>query len=124
MGHMSRHQSELFLCRSDAEVKISNDDVSSMIQNYKGDWRHPVQQIAAAGNNVYLLGAHSTRGGPIVSFIRSSDNGTSFKSIHHVATLTGGQDIDSPQIVASGNNTHVVWGEHGSVVLYKISLDR
>jgi hypothetical protein len=61
-------------------------------------------QIAASGNNVYVVWHDATKG---VLFTRSTDNGSSFDEIRNLGNNTGFNGF--PQIAASGNSVYVVW---------------
>ncbi|HEY7757250.1 MAG TPA: sialidase family protein, partial [Nitrososphaeraceae archaeon] len=61
-------------------------------------------QIAASGNNVYVVWHDATKG---ILFARSSDYGSSFETVKNLGNNTGFNGF--PQIVASGNNVYVEW---------------
>jgi hypothetical protein len=66
------------------------------------------QQIATAGNNVYVTWTDDTPAGSSdIFFAASNNNGTSFGPPINISNNTGGSFI--PQIAAIGNNVYVTW---------------
>ncbi|HSA72764.1 MAG TPA: N,N-dimethylformamidase beta subunit family domain-containing protein [Nitrososphaeraceae archaeon] len=61
-------------------------------------------QIAAFGNNVYVVWHDATKG---VLLAKSSDNGDSFEKAKNLGNNTGFNGF--PQIAVSGSNVYVVW---------------
>ena len=61
-------------------------------------------QLAASGNNVYLIWHDATDG---IFFTRSTDNGATFENIKNIGNNTGYNGF--PQLAASGNDVYVVW---------------
>jgi glutaredoxin len=64
-------------------------------------------QLAANGNNVYVVWTDDTRGNNDIEFKASHDNGNSFSGTKPVSRNNGSSV--SPQLAANGNNVYVVW---------------
>jgi hypothetical protein len=81
------------------------------------------QQIAASGNNVYIVWTDSTPGNNDILFATSNDNGQSFNTIN-ISNNAGGSF--QPQIALSGNNVYVTWADAtpGNSDIFVISNDR
>ena len=61
-------------------------------------------QLAASGNNVYLIWHDATDG---IFFTRSTDNGATFEKIKNIGNNTGYNGF--PQLAASGNDVYIMW---------------
>jgi len=78
-------------------------------------------EIAASGNNVYVVWADNSD----ILFKRSTDGGKTFGSTKNLSNNAG--NSRSPQIAASGNNVYVVWSDRtpdNFDILFKRSTDR
>jgi hypothetical protein len=64
-------------------------------------------QIAASGNNVYVVWQDDTPGNAEILFRRSTDKGDNFDSQKNLSNNLGTSTV--PQIAASKNNVYVVW---------------
>jgi hypothetical protein len=64
-------------------------------------------QIAAIGNNVYVVWQDNTPGANDIFFAASNNNGTNFGTPINLSNNTG--DSFDPQIAAVGNNVYVTW---------------
>jgi hypothetical protein len=86
-------------------------------------------QIAASGNNVYVVWADNTNPtGSIDLFFRKSiDGGSTFGPTQNLLENAPGESVGQPQVVASGNNVFVVWDngnpEDGNKILLRKSID-
>jgi glutaredoxin len=67
-------------------------------------------QLAATGNNVYVVWTDDTRGNNDIEFKVSHDNGNSFSRTKPVSRNNGSSI--SPQLAATGNNVYVVWTDN------------
>jgi hypothetical protein len=61
-------------------------------------------QIAASGNNVYVVWHDASKG---INFARSTDSGASFETVKNLGNNTGFNGF--PQIATIGNNVYVMW---------------
>src|SRR5439155_20485533 len=67
---------------------------------------HP--QVAASGNNVYVLWEDDSRGGTAVATVAASyNNGASFNNPITLSSTTGFSQF--PQLAISGANVYVTW---------------
>ena len=92
------------------------------LSNNTGNSEFP--QIAAAGNNVYVVWQDNSSGTNEIFFKGSNNNGNNFKGIKNLSNNTGNSEF--PQIAAAGNNVYVVWQDNSSgnyEVLLKVSND-
>jgi hypothetical protein len=97
------NEGDIFFRRSTDGGK--NFDSTKNLSNNPGHSEMP--QIAASGNNVYVVWQDSTPGNAEILFRRSTDKGDSFDSPEN---LSNNQEISTvPQIAASKNNVYVVW---------------
>ena len=101
---------------NDISFKVSKNGGTSFRNtinlSYRPSFLGP-PQIAAAGNNVYVVWeGHGTNGYNDISFKVSKNGGTSFINIINLNHSVGGSF--SPQIAAAGNNVYVVWEGHGT----------
>jgi hypothetical protein len=64
-------------------------------------------QLAATGNNVYVVWTDDTRGNNDIDFKVSHDYGNNFSRTKPVSRNNGSSV--SPQLAATGNNVYVVW---------------
>ncbi len=94
--------------------KITNNNTTFNstinLSNNNGNSTNP--QIAASGNNVYVVWADnsgSADGNGDVLFSSSTDNGTSFDKPTNLSNNNG--NSTNPQIAASGNNVYVLWSD-------------
>jgi len=78
-------------------------------------------QIAASGNNAYLIWEHTPGNNGAVYFTRSTDNGATFDKIRNIANNTGFNGF--PQIAASGKNVYLVWHDASHGILFTRSID-
>jgi hypothetical protein len=69
-------------------------------------------QIAAVGNNVYVVWSDNSTGNGDIYFKRSMDNGDNFDRRKFVSKNNGSSI--SPQIAAVGNNVYVVWSDNST----------
>jgi len=83
-------------------------------------------QVAAAGNNVYLVWLDNSPGNDAVFFTASTDSGASFGN---VINLNSGPNISqSAKIAAAGNNVYVSWQEKNPIsgfddIFFRASVD-
>jgi hypothetical protein len=92
------------------------------LSNNPGFSEHP--QIAAYGNNVYVIWADDTSGNREVLFTRSIDNGRSFGSIKNLSNNTS--DSFNQEIAAFGDNVYVIWldqNKNSTNILFRASAD-
>ena len=75
------------------------------LSNNDGFSEHP--QIAAQGNNVYVVWADGTSGNKEVMFARSSDGGTTFGDPQNLSSDPS--ESFNQEIAALGNHVYVVW---------------
>ncbi len=75
------------------------------LSNNNGFSEHP--QIAAQGNNVYVVWADGTSGNKEVMFARSSDGGTTFGDPQNLSSDPS--ESFNQEIAALGNHVYVVW---------------
>src|SRR5438445_4411327 len=68
-----------------------------------------IPQLAASGNNVYMVWQQAGTKNPQVYFAWSSNGGASFTAIN--LSNDAGSAL-SPQVAASGNNVYVVWRDN------------
>ena len=97
------------------------DSNSSILDLSKGGGHADLPQIAASGNNVYVVWHDAIHG---VVFKRSTDNGASFENTINLSNSIEGS-ID-PEISVSGNNVYVVWEhtpENNGEIIFKRSTD-
>ena len=80
-------------------VNLSNNNGTSQLP-----------QIAAQGNNVYVVWQDNTPGNYDIFYTHSSDNGNSFEPIVNLSNNNGTSQL--PQIAAQGNNVYVVWQDN------------
>ena len=90
----------------------SSDNGSSFapirnLSNNNGTSQLP--QIAAQGNNVYVVWQDNTTGNYDIFFKRSLSNGTKFNE-RNLSKNNGTSQL--PQIAAQGNNVYVVWQDN------------
>jgi glutaredoxin-related protein len=78
-------------------------------------------QIAASGNNAYLIWEHTPGNNGAVYFTRSTDNGATFDKIRNIANNTGFNGF--PQIATSGKNVYLVWHDASHGILFTRSID-
>ena len=81
-------------------------------------------QIAAVGNNVYVVWSDNSTGNGDIYFKRSMDNGDNFDRRKFVIKNNGSSI--SPQIAAVGNNVYVVWSDNSTGngdIYFKRSMD-
>ncbi len=92
-------------------LRPSSDDGSSfkLIRNISrtltGTSQFP--QIAASGNNVYVVWVDNTNGNKDIYFKASPNSGQGFKGKKNLSETNGTSEF--PQIAASGNKVYVVW---------------
>ena len=111
----------------DIFVKNSEDNGTTFgppinLSNNPGFSEHP--QIAAYGNNLYVIWADNTSGNREVLFTKSIDNGRTFDSIQNLSNNTS--DSFNQEMAVFGNNVYVVWldqSEDSTNVLLKVSTD-
>ena len=89
---------------------VSNNNGTSFgtpinLSNNAGSSTNP--QIAASGNNVYVVWYDNTPGNDDIFVRVSNNNGTSFGTPINLSNNAGGSLF--PQIAASGNNVYVTW---------------
>jgi len=114
------------------EKIVSNNTLPSpaiSISNASANSTNP--EVAAAGNNVYLVWSdtNGTKGTDAdIFFSSSSDNGGSFDKPINLSNSIG--NSSNPEVAASGNNVYVVWsdtngakGENGDI-FFSSSRDR
>ena len=100
---------------NDVYFAYSNDEGSNFkstrnLSNNSGDSEFP--QIAAYGNNTYVVWQDNSTGNNDVYFAYSNDEGSNFKSTRNLSNNSG--DSEFPQIAAYGNNTYVVWQDNST----------
>jgi glutaredoxin-related protein len=78
-------------------------------------------QIAASGNNIYLIWEHTPGNNGAVFFSRSIDSGATFETIRNIGNNTGFNGF--PQIAASGKNVYLVWHDASRGILFTRSTD-
>jgi hypothetical protein len=76
----------------------------------KNNGTSELAQIAAEGNNVYVVWQDNTNGNYDVYYTYSLDKGKSFKPIQNLSKNNGTSEL--PQIAAEGNNVYVVWQDN------------
>jgi hypothetical protein len=76
------------------------------LSNTNGSSTDP--QIAATGNNAYIVWSDTTTGNGDIYFKSSTNNGISFSFPKNLSTNLDGQAL-FPQVKAIGNNVYVVW---------------
>jgi hypothetical protein len=76
------------------------------LSNSPGFSEHP--QIAAIGNNVYIVWVDDTYGNKEISFIRSNDTGSTFDQPTKISNNTLG-DSQDVEIAAFGDALYIVW---------------
>jgi hypothetical protein len=97
-------------------LRPSSDDGSSfkLIRNISrtltGTSQFP--QIAASGNNVYVVWVDDTNGNKDIYFKASPNSGQGFKGKKNLSETNGTSEF--PQIAASGNKVYVVWEDDTS----------
>jgi hypothetical protein len=69
----------------------------------------PDLEIAATGNNVYVVWTEPTGNNDNVHFEKSSNNGSSFGHNLVIGNSTGYLTVEDLKIAATGNNVYVVW---------------
>jgi glutaredoxin len=69
-------------------------------------------QLAANGNNVYVVWTDDTSGNTDINFRKSSDYGNNFNSTINLSRNNGSSVY--PQLAANGNNVYVVWTDDTS----------
>jgi hypothetical protein len=67
-------------------------------------------QIAAQGNNVYVVWQDNTNGNNEIMFTHSSDNGNNFAKVINLSNNNGTSEL--PQIATQGNNVYVAWQDN------------
>jgi hypothetical protein len=88
------------------------------ISNNSGDSEFP--QIAAYGNNTYVVWQDNSTGNYDILFSGSESNGKEFKNLRQISNNPGQSEF--PQIVAYDNKSYVVWNdvsENETKILYK-----
>src|ERR687885_344828 len=111
----------------DIFVKNSDDNGTTFgppinLSNNPGFSEHP--QIAAYGNNLYVIWADNTSGNREVLFTKSIDNGRSFGSIKNLSNNTS--DSFNQEIAAFGDNVYVIWldqNKNSTNILFRASAD-
>jgi hypothetical protein len=123
----------------DVFFKKSNDSANTFskevinLSNNNGFSEHP--QIAASGNNVYIVWADNSNSSPSASstsreilFVRSTDGGNTFSNPVSLSEDT--RDSYNQEIFAFGDNVYVVWldkahsdSETANNILFKSSAD-
>jgi hypothetical protein len=73
-------------------------------------------QIAAAGNNVYVVWRENN----VILFRASANNGITFGKTVEISDKIGNADF--PRVAAAGNNVYVVWREN-NVILFRASAN-
>jgi hypothetical protein len=71
--------------------------------------RSLVPEVAASGDNIYVVWWNRVYGAGQLLFKRSTDNGATFGSMIHLSYNTGGEAGYPPQMIASGENIYIVW---------------
>jgi hypothetical protein len=66
-------------------------------------------EVAASGNNVYVVWGEEPSGKAEILYRRSTDGGATFGSTINLSNTAGSSQ--APGIVASGNNVYLVWGD-------------
>ena len=97
------------------------DSNSSILDLSKAAGHAEIPQIAASGNNVYVVWHDAING---VVFKRGTDNGANFENTINLSNSIEGS-ID-PEISVSGNNVYVVWEhtpENNGEIIFKRSTD-
>lgn len=81
------------------------------------------QEIAASGDNVYIVWEDNTPGNFDVMFRTSADRGATFGTAINLSSNSGSSRF--PRIAASGDHVYVVWEDSTSGdVLFRASADR
>ena len=105
---------EIYFKRStDGGASFSNTPIN--LSNTTGGSYSP--QIAASGNNVYVVWRDQTTGNADIFFARSTDGGVTFNSIPINLSNNTGRSAE-PQIAVSGNNVYVVWHDTTDTVVF------
>jgi hypothetical protein len=78
-------------------------------------------QIAATGNNIYLIWEHTPGNNGAVFFTRSIDNSVTFETVRNMGNNTGFNGF--PQIAATGKNVYLVWHDASRGILFTKSTD-
>ncbi len=102
-------------CKSDVLFKASSNNGTSFGPSTKlssttnGDASSP--QVAAAGNNVYVVWQDNATSAGFDVFLRKSiDNGATFSTQIDLSTgVNNAVDSEYPQVSAAGNNVTVAW---------------
>ena len=92
------------------------------LSNNTGFSEHP--QIAAYGNNVYVIWADNTSGNREVLFTKSVDNGRTFDGVRNLSNNTS--DSFNQEMAVFGDNVYVVWldqNEDSTNILLRASAD-
>jgi hypothetical protein len=97
------NEGDIFFRRSTDGGK--NFDSPENLSNNPGHSEMP--QIAASGNNVYVVWQDSTPGNAEIFFRRSTDKGNNFDSTKNLSNNP--EDSFDPQLRTSGNKVYVVW---------------
>jgi hypothetical protein len=111
----------------DIFIKNSDDNGTTFgppinLSNNPGFSEHP--QIAANGDNVYVIWADDSSGNREVLFTKSEDNARTFDSIQNLSNNTS--DSFNQEMAVFGNNVYVIWldqSEDSTNVLLKVSTD-
>jgi glutaredoxin len=95
---------------NDIQFKVSHDygnnfSRTTPVSRNNGSSVSP--QLAATGNNVYVVWTDDTRGNNDIDFKVSHDYGNNFSRTKPVSRNNGSSV--SPQLAATGNNVYVVW---------------
>lgn len=84
-------------------------------------------QIAAVGQNVYVVWVDQTYGNDEVLFAESRDNGTAFKEVANISNSSTENSAD-PRIAAAGKYVYIVWTERNPAtghdgIMLRVSAD-
>jgi hypothetical protein len=113
---------EIFYKRSMDEGTNFGDTVN--ISNNGGSSAFP--DVAASGNNVYVMWSDSSFGNDEILYRRSTDGGMTFGPIDNLSNNAGFSNF--PAIAALENNVYVVWQDQDSIsgdneILFRKSTD-
>ena len=95
---------------NDIDFKVSHDYGNNFSRTKpvsRNNGSSVLPQLAATGNNVYVVWTDDTTGNADINFRKSSDYGNNFNRTTNLSR--NNVSSVSPQLAATGNNVYVVW---------------
>jgi hypothetical protein len=111
---------DIFVSKSENKGDAFSSPIN--LSSNDGFSEHP--QIAAIGNNVYVVWADNTSGNKEVMFARSNDDGTTFEDPQNLSSDPS--ESFNQEVAALGNHVYVVWLDKkvdSNSILLKASAD-